>query len=126
MAIGAHFKHRGFTPAKYDETISRLEAAGMGKPSGRLYHSALDANGEIEVFDIWESQEALEAFGPEGFVRFSPSSGSSFTRQQSCPFETSSRAELGSSSTQNDLPKIVGSGNTAGQPSSRETCNTTA
>jgi hypothetical protein len=68
MAIGAHFKHRGFTPAKYDKTISRLEAAGMGKPSERLYHSALDANGEIEVFDIWESQEALEAFGSEGFV----------------------------------------------------------
>ncbi len=26
------------------------------------------ADGEIEVFDVWESQEALEAFGPEGFI----------------------------------------------------------
>jgi hypothetical protein len=63
MAISAHFRHRGFTPAKYDETISRLDASGDGKPTGRLYHCALDADGEIEVFDVWESQETLEAFG---------------------------------------------------------------
>ena len=68
MAIAVHFKHRGFTPAKYDQAISRLDAAGKGKPVGRLYHSALEADGEIEVFDIWESQEALEAWGPQGFV----------------------------------------------------------
>lgn len=65
MAISAHFKHRGFTPAKYDETIGRLEASGAGKPTGRLYHCALDVDGEIEVFDVWESQETLDAFGSE-------------------------------------------------------------
>jgi hypothetical protein len=68
MAIAVHFKHRGFTPAKYDQAISRLDAAGKGKPVGRLYHSALEADGEIEVFDIWESQETLQAFGPDGFI----------------------------------------------------------
>ncbi len=68
MPLGVHFKHRGFTPAKYDETISRLDAAGKGNPAGRLYHVTLERDGEIEVFDIWESQEALDAFGPEGFV----------------------------------------------------------
>jgi len=68
MAIAAHFRHSGFTPAKYDETIRRLEAAGMGKPAGRIFHVALEADGGIEVFDVWESQRALEAFGPEGFV----------------------------------------------------------
>jgi hypothetical protein len=30
---------------------------------GRSYHVALETNGEIQVFDIWESQEAFEAFG---------------------------------------------------------------
>jgi hypothetical protein len=68
MASSPHFRHRGFTPAKYDETIRRLKAAGQGSPAGRLHHVALEADGEIEVFDIWESQEALEAFGPAGFV----------------------------------------------------------
>jgi hypothetical protein len=65
MAISAHFRHRGFTPAKYDETISRLDASGAGMPAGRLYHCALDVDGEIEVFDVWESQETLDAFGSE-------------------------------------------------------------
>ena len=65
MAISAHFRHRGFTPAKYDETISRLDASGAGQPTGRLYHCALDADGEIEVFDVWESQETLDAFGSQ-------------------------------------------------------------
>ncbi len=63
MAISAHFQHRGFTPEKYDETIRRLKAAGHGKPAARLIHVAVEADGEIEVFDIWESPEALEAFG---------------------------------------------------------------
>ncbi len=43
--------------------VSKLEAAGAGAPEGRSYHIALETNGEIQVFDIWESQEAFEAFG---------------------------------------------------------------
>ena len=68
MAISAHFRHRGFTPANYDEAIRRLDAAGEGHPAGRLHHVAVDVDGEIEVFDIWESPEALQKWGPEGFV----------------------------------------------------------
>jgi hypothetical protein len=68
VALSVHFRNRGLTPAKYDEAMSRLDAAGHGKPAGRLYHSAFEADGEIEVFDIWESQEALEAFGPAGLI----------------------------------------------------------
>lgn len=68
MTITAHFRHTGFTPEKYDEAIRRLDAAGHGAPVGRLEHVAFEADGEIEVLDIWESQEALEAWGPEGFV----------------------------------------------------------
>ena len=43
--------------------MSKLEAAGAGAPEGRSYHVALETNGEIQVFDVWESQEAFEAFG---------------------------------------------------------------
>ena len=68
MAISAHFRHRGFTPANYDEAIRRLDAAGEGHPAGRLHDVASDADGEIEVFDIWESPEALQRWDPEGFV----------------------------------------------------------
>jgi hypothetical protein len=63
MALGIYFAHTGFTPEKYAEAIAALEAAGMGAPAGRTAHYALDADGEINVFDIWESQEQFDAFG---------------------------------------------------------------
>lgn len=63
MALGIYFVHPGFTPEKYDSAIQKLEAAGAGKPSGRRYHCALESDGEIQVFDIWESQEEFDAFG---------------------------------------------------------------
>jgi hypothetical protein len=63
MALGFYITPSGFTQAKYDETLAQIEEAGAGAPEGRLYHVALETNGEIQVFDIWESQEAFEAFG---------------------------------------------------------------
>ena len=63
MALGFYFTPAGFTPAKYDETLTRLEAAGAGAPPGRLSHVALESGGLIQVFDVWESQESFEAFG---------------------------------------------------------------
>ena len=64
MALGFYFRPSGFTPDKYDETVSRLEAAGAGAPEGRTHHFALDVNGSVHVFDVWESQASFEAFGP--------------------------------------------------------------
>ncbi len=63
MAVGIYFEDSKFTPEQYDEALGRLEAAGAGSPSGRLYHVALEADGQISVFDIWDSQESFEAFG---------------------------------------------------------------
>jgi hypothetical protein len=63
MALGFYFSPTGFTTDRYDETIKKLEAAGAGSPEGRTHHYALESNGEIQVFDVWESQEAFEAFG---------------------------------------------------------------
>ncbi len=64
MALAFYFRPSGFTPDVYDEAVKRLEAAGAGAPAGRLNHFALETDGGIHVFDIWESQEAFEAFGP--------------------------------------------------------------
>lgn len=63
MALGFYFTPALFTPEKYDEALSRLEAAGAGAPAGRLYHCALESDGLIQVFDVWDSQESFEAFG---------------------------------------------------------------
>ena len=49
--------------AQYDDVIRRLEDAGQGNPAGRLYHVAFEGQGGLEVFDVWDSQEAFDAFG---------------------------------------------------------------
>jgi hypothetical protein len=63
MALGLYFTPASFTQARYDDAIRRLEAAGAGAPAGRRYHVALEADGLIQVFDIWDSKESFEAFG---------------------------------------------------------------
>jgi len=63
MALGIYFMHGGFTAEKYGQALSELEAAGAGAPKGRTLHVALESDGEIQVFDIWESHEEFEAFG---------------------------------------------------------------
>src|SRR5580692_7127119 len=63
MALGMYFTPSSFTPARYDDVIKRLEEAGAGSPPGRLYHVAMEADGLIQVFDVWESEESFHAFG---------------------------------------------------------------
>ena len=63
MALGIYFVHEGFTPEKYEKAIKQLDAAGAGAPKGRTFHVALESEGAIQVFDIWESQADFDAFG---------------------------------------------------------------
>ena len=63
MAIGVYFHPQGMTAAQYDEAIRRLEAAGAGRPAGRMHHSCFGSDGSLMVYDVWESQESFEAFG---------------------------------------------------------------
>ena len=63
MALGYYFTPAGFSKETYDEALKQLDAAGAGAPEGRSLHVALETDGQIQVFDIWESQEAFEAFG---------------------------------------------------------------
>jgi hypothetical protein len=64
MALGIYFNHEGFTPDLYATAIKQLEAAGAGAPKGRTLHVALESEGAVQVFDIWESQADFDAFGP--------------------------------------------------------------
>jgi hypothetical protein len=63
MALGMYFTPISITTARYDDTLKRLEDAGAGSPPGRLYHVAMETDGLIQVFDVWESEASFEAFG---------------------------------------------------------------
>jgi hypothetical protein len=63
MALGIYVTGKGFTQEKYDTTLAQLDEAGAGAPAGRVSHVALETDGEVQVFDVWESKEAFEAFG---------------------------------------------------------------
>ena len=63
MAIGIYFNPASMNGAQYDEVIKRLEGAGSGKPAGRLYHTCFGSGDKLQVFDIWESQQAFDKFG---------------------------------------------------------------
>ena len=53
----------GFTAAKYDEVIKRLNAAGAGSPKGRSYHVCFGDPNNLHVSDIWDNMEDFQAFG---------------------------------------------------------------
>jgi hypothetical protein len=63
MALGFYITGKGFTQDKYDTTLRQLEEAGAGAPEGRMSHVALETDGEIQVFDVWNSQADFDAFG---------------------------------------------------------------
>lgn len=63
MALIAHFTPRGMNGTKYAEVLRRLDAAGAGAPTGRLYHVAYGPSDALSVVDIYDTPANLEAFG---------------------------------------------------------------
>src|SRR5262245_16604434 len=65
MALGLYFRPTGFTKAVYDQVLRELEKAGAGFGSvpGRTFHCAMEPDGMISVFDVWESKEQFQKFG---------------------------------------------------------------
>jgi hypothetical protein len=64
MAIVTVFDLKTMTAQKYHDVLTGLEEAGVGNPSGRIFHvGALTTAGTMVITDVWESGEKLAAFG---------------------------------------------------------------
>jgi hypothetical protein len=63
MAIGIYINPTAMTASQYDQIIGRLDAAGAGDPAGRLYHVCFGSGDKLQVFEVWESQQAFGKFG---------------------------------------------------------------
>ena len=63
MSFVLTFAPSGFTAAKYDEVIKKLDAAGAAAPKGRRYHVSYGDPNSLHVTDTWDSMEDFQAFG---------------------------------------------------------------
>ena len=63
MSVLIRFAPSTLTAAQYDESVSKLTAAGDFPPDGLDYHVCFGTEGSLRVSEIWDSREQLEAFG---------------------------------------------------------------
>jgi hypothetical protein len=63
MAIAIYFHPESMSAAQYDDIMKRLDAAGVGSPSGRVHHSCFGPADHLMVYDVWDSAESFQKFG---------------------------------------------------------------
>ena len=63
MPIAAYFHPKDMTLAQFEEIHRRLDEAGEESNPHRLHHSCFGEDGNLMVYDIWDSPESFEAFG---------------------------------------------------------------
>jgi quinol monooxygenase YgiN len=61
MAIGVIFAGSGMSQEQY-EHVNQQASPGNQPPPGLLYHAAGPSEAGFCVIEVWESQEALQAF----------------------------------------------------------------
>jgi hypothetical protein len=62
--VVALFTSKEFTAPLYDKVWEDLKSAGFSNPKGLLSHVAyVNADGGIDVVDVWESADAFAEFG---------------------------------------------------------------
>lgn len=62
MAIIVKMELSGMDSSKYDAIIRRLGEIGLNAPDGRLYHICYGDRRNLQVVDIFESQEKMDTF----------------------------------------------------------------
>lgn len=62
-AVAVCYTPAKLTAAQYDEIIRRLDEAGRMPPPGALLHACYGEEGQLRVFDVFDSMESFQAFG---------------------------------------------------------------
>jgi hypothetical protein len=65
MSVLIRFAPATLTAAQYDESVRKLEDAGVFPPDGLEYHVCFGTEGSLRVSEIWDTREQLEAFGEQ-------------------------------------------------------------
>ena len=62
MPVAYYVKHPELPLEQYEESMRRLEEAGLGGPRGRLYHFAFSVDGSVRILSIWDSPSSYDEF----------------------------------------------------------------
>ena len=63
MSVVIRFAPPSMSAQQYDEAVRRLDEVGDWPPDGLDYHVCFGTDGNLQVSEIWDSQEQLNAFG---------------------------------------------------------------
>ena len=64
MSIVVRFHPTNVTKQKYDESLRRMEQAGIWPdPPGLQLHVLFGPDGDLHVSEIWSSREEFQAYG---------------------------------------------------------------
>jgi hypothetical protein len=63
VAIAVYFHPPKLTLAQFHEVDRRIHELVGGEPNGNIHGSVFGTDGDLMIYDIWESQEDFEAFG---------------------------------------------------------------
>ena len=69
MAIAAYFHPKNMTLTQFNEIHQRLEKVGAEPNPHRLHHSCFGEDGDLMVYDIWDSPESFQSFGEVSSTR---------------------------------------------------------
>lgn len=60
MPIAVMFTPRSLNRDQYQQILERLEKAGALDQPARKFHACIGTGDNLRIFDVWESEEALQ------------------------------------------------------------------
>ena len=63
MAVAVYFHPAALNEEQYRAVVDQLANEGPWPPDGLVHHSCFGESSSLMVYEVWENQDALEAFG---------------------------------------------------------------
>ena len=63
MAVAIYFHPPTLNEQQYRTVVDQLQKDGEWPPAGLVHHSCFGEGDSLMVYEVWENQEALDAFG---------------------------------------------------------------
>ncbi len=68
MPVAVHICPDHMSKDDYKRVIGDLEKEGIHEPEGRLHHAAYGDDDDVQMFEVWRSQEDFDAHSDKLFA----------------------------------------------------------